>query len=238
MRELSQVPPLLLIRIGKGGGVAARRQHQIDVDADHPIRIGIAEPARDRGSPIATLRAETRKAEHLLHQGGDTIRHFRDAKPLLAGLKREPVSRQGGRHHREGIARIATESCRIGQTRDDIEKLENRARPAVQQEQRHRVGADASHMQVMEIDAVEPDAELRERIQRGFLGPPVECVTPVFGELAKMADIGAVSPCSTGRRIGKAGAGKTVAEIGDVGVGDTKREGDGFDGHDAARQVG
>ena len=91
----------------------------------------------------------------------------------------------------------------------------------MQQEQRHRVGADAGHMQVKEIDALERDAKLRKRIQRGFLGPPVECVAPVFGELPNIADVSAVGPCVAGCRIGKAGAGKTVAEIGDVGVGDT-----------------
>jgi hypothetical protein len=34
----------------------------------------------------------------------------------------------------------------------------------MQQEQRHRVGTDAGHMQVVEVDAVERDAELRKGV--------------------------------------------------------------------------
>ena len=37
-------------------------------------------------------------------------------------------------------------------------------------------GTDAGHMQIMQIDAVERDAELRKGVQRGFLGPPVKTV--------------------------------------------------------------
>src|SRR5713226_2876861 len=45
VRKFAEVTPLLLGRIGKGGGIAARRHHQVDVDADHPVRMRIAEPA-------------------------------------------------------------------------------------------------------------------------------------------------------------------------------------------------
>ena len=139
-----------------------------------------------------------------MHQGGDTIRHFGNAEPLLAGPEREAVARQGRRHHGEGIARVAAEARRIGEARDDLEKLEHRTGPAVQQQQRHRVGADAGHVQIMQVDAVERDAELRKGVQRGFLGPPVEFVAPVFRELAKIGDIGAIGPRFAGRLVGKA----------------------------------
>src|SRR3984893_17035079 len=87
MRKLVEVTPLLLGRIGKGGRIAARGHHQIDVDSDQAIRIRIAEPAGDRGSPIATLRAEADITQHVMHEGGDTIRHFGNTEPPLAWVE-------------------------------------------------------------------------------------------------------------------------------------------------------
>ncbi len=148
MRQFAEIALLLLGRIGKGFGIAARGHHQIDVDADHPVRMRITEPAGDRGAPVAALRAEAGKAEDVMHEGGNAVRHFWNAVPLLAGLEGKPVSRQGRRHHGEGIAGVATEARGIGETRNDIEELEHRAGPAVQQaaaawgQGRHRARAD------------------------------------------------------------------------------------------------
>src|ERR1700722_4207483 len=86
-------------------------------------------------------------------------------------------------------------------------------------------------MQVVQIDSIERDFELWKGVQRGFLGPPVEILAPVFGEPAKVGDIGAVCPCVAGRPVGEAGAGQTIAQIGDVGVRNPKREGRRLDGH-------
>ena len=166
-----------------------------------------------------------------MHQGCDTIGDFGNAEPLLAGAKRQAVSRQGRRHDGEGVARVAAEAGGIGEARNDLEKFEHRTGPAVQQEQRHRVRADAGHVQIMQIDAVERDAELRKGVECCFLRPPVKPVAPVFRKLAKIGDIGAIGPGLAGRLVGKAGAGKTIAQVGDVGVRDVKRKGRGF-GHD------
>src|SRR6202158_1882807 len=108
----------------------------------------------------------------------------------------------------------------------------------MQQEQRRRVGADAGHMQVVEIDTLERDAELRKGIKRGFLGAPVKIVAPILRKLPKISDVSAVVPCATGRLVGKARARETVAQVRNVGVRDMKSEWGGCDGHDAARPVG
>ncbi len=94
----------------------------------------------------------------------------------------------------------------------------------MQQDERHRVGTDAFDMQIMKVDAFERDAELRKGVQGSFFGPPVKFGAPVFREFAKITDIGAIGPCITGRLIGKARSSKAVAEVGDVGVRDMKRE--------------
>ena len=92
------------------------------------------------------------------------------------------------------------------------------------------------HMQIMQVDAVERHAKLRKGVQRGFLGPPVEIVAPVFSEAAKISDIGAIGPCLAGRLVGKASAGKTVAEVGNVGIRNTKTERGGIC-HVSARPI-
>jgi len=79
----------------------------------------------------------------------------------------------------------------------------------------------------MEIDAVEAERGIAGKtFQCGFLGPPVKMVAPsISASFAKdKPNIGRHRPMhrqAPGR--GKAGArGKTVAEVGDVGVRDTK----------------
>src|ERR1700675_4811701 len=47
-------------------------------------------------------------------------------------------------------------------------------------------GPTPGTLEIVQIDAVERDAELREGVQRGFLGPPVEIIAPVFHELAQI----------------------------------------------------
>src|SRR5258708_2158835 len=80
----------------------------------------------------------------------------------------------------------------------------------------------------MQVDAVERDAELRKGVERGFLGAPVEILAPVFGELAQIADIGAIGPGFARGLVGETRAGKAIAQVGDVGIRNMKREGGGF----------
>src|SRR6202035_1305564 len=89
-------------------------------------------------------------------------------------------------------------------------------------------------MQEMQIDVADRHAKLRESVQRGFLGPPVEIIAPVSDELAQIGDIRAIGPGVSGRLVGETGAGKTLAKVGEVGVEDVKRERPGVDGHDRA----
>src|SRR5437588_9732709 len=86
-------------------------------------------------------------------------------------------------------------------------------------------------MQIVQIDVTKPCAELRERIQRGFLRAPVEFRVPVFHEFAKIADFRPVGPSLAGSGIGKAGAREALAKIRNIRVGDMQREWDGLACH-------
>src|SRR3954449_13124475 len=101
----------------------------------------------------------------------------------------------------------------------------------MQQQQRHRIGADAGDMQIVQVDIFKRYAELRKSVQRGFLGAPIEFGAPIFREFTQIRDVSAVSPRFAGRRIRKARPGKTLAEVGNVGIRDMQREWNGLDCH-------
>ena len=54
----------------------------------------------------------------------------------------------------ERVVIHATEASRIGQSRDDVEKLEHRSRPAMRQQQRQWPRPIALHMQEVQVDTV------------------------------------------------------------------------------------
>jgi len=211
-------------------------------DVDEHVGGGFNPPVpTNRGGPeygrfveaVRTLQDLTRGADAPDGVIAEAAELIESAGRLLAPYDADEWHSPSGRRmdlpNRGNILQIpvdltVTEAGRIGEARDDVEKLEHRAGPAVQQEQRHRIGADTGYMQVVQVDVVKRHAELWKGVQRGFLGPPVELAAPVFGEPAKIRDIGAIGPCITGRLVGETRAGQTVAEIADVGVRNTKRE--------------
>ncbi len=86
------------------------------------------------------------------------------------------------------------------------------------------VGPDAGDTEVVQVDAVQRDAELREGVEHRLLPPPVEPGAPVLHEAAQAGDVGAEFPGFAGRLIRVAGAGEALAQIGNVGVGNVQRE--------------
>jgi hypothetical protein len=105
--------------------------------------------------------------------------------------------------HGEGIGRITTEARGLRQARDQIKDLEDRAGPAMREQQRHRRRAFAGGMQEVQIDAVQRHAELREGIGRRLLCAPVEPVLPIAEQAARVRNIGAVGPGGSGARSGR-----------------------------------
>jgi hypothetical protein len=91
------------------------------------------------GAPVAALRAVALVPEprHQLRPGGSDPR---DAPPSVCGLSAEPVARQRRTDHVECVLRGASVSGRIGERADHLEELDDRARPTVGHDQRHRPG--------------------------------------------------------------------------------------------------
>ena len=120
--------------IGQHVRVPAHRK-QVDVDAKDFVGMRITETRRGKPTPVAALYGEPRIPQPG-HQIGQTISHFLDAETLLPRFERQTVARQRRRDDSECIRRIATETRRIGQPRNQIEELVHRARPTVHQQQR------------------------------------------------------------------------------------------------------
>src|SRR4030095_11291956 len=91
---------------------------------------------------------------------------------------REAVARQRRRDHMEGVGGLAAMSFGVGQPRDDVEKLHDRAGPAVHEKQRKGVGTSGASVDEMDRLAIDPGAEVREMIEPRLLGSPVVLVAP------------------------------------------------------------
>ena len=184
--------------------------------------MGIAQPGRDERAPVAALRAEPRVAEDAGHQLRHAVRHRLDRKARLAGRERQAAPRQRRCHHGEGIVRIAAEACRIGQAWDDVQELEHRARPAVQEQERHGLRPGAGNVQTVQVDPVQRHLELREGIEPRLLRTPVEPLGPVADELAQIGEVGAIRPWLARRLVRKARPPQPLAQVGDRRIGDVQ----------------
>ena len=157
------------------------------------------------------------------------------AEARLPRREGQAIARQRRRDDGEGIRRVTAEGRRVGQPRDDVEEFEDRAGPAMHQQQRRRVRPLPRHMQVMQVDPVQRHLELREGVQRGLLRAPVEAVPPMRDEFAEVGGAGAVGPgIAAGRDrrlVRQPGAGQPVAQLGDGLLRDGQREGLGLGGH-------
>jgi hypothetical protein len=84
------------------------------VDARHPLGVLDGQAVGDHGPDVAAVGAESLIAEHLGHQLGPEL-----GDPVGAASTRqrvaEPVARQGGDYHVEGVGRVAAVAGRVGQ---------------------------------------------------------------------------------------------------------------------------
>ena len=92
----------------------------------------------------------------------------------------------------------------VGQPRDDVEELDDRPGPPVDEQDRE--GVVTRRTGVDEVDRLPVDrrAEVVELVEQCLLGPPVVAVTPVIDELAHVLDRHPVLPLRPFDLVGKA----------------------------------
>ena len=122
--------------------------------AHRPARTREAKLARDPRAEVAALRAVALVAEPA-HQLGPGLGDAVEAPARSRGPVRRSRSRAARGDDVEGVGRIAAVGAGIGQRADDVEELDDRAGPAVGEDQRHRVGfgrTDVQEVDVLPVD--------------------------------------------------------------------------------------
>jgi hypothetical protein len=116
----------------------------------------------------------------------------------------EAVARQGRNHDVERVRRAAAMRGGIGERLDDLQLLDDRARPAVRDDERQCIVMLRSHMNEMNVQPVDLGQELRMGVQPRLRLPPVVLRRPVTGELLHRRQLHALRLIGDGLPVGPA----------------------------------
>ena len=177
------------------------------------LRIERADPRRDLRAPVAALRAVARVAE-AVHQLDERPRDAPHVPAARARGLREAVARAAtGATTWNASAALAAVRLRVGQPRDDVEELDDRAGPAVREEQRQRVRVRRARVDEVDRLAVDARAEVLELVEPRLLRAPVVLVAPVLDQLAQVVDRDPVLPARALDLVREAGPRQPAAQV-------------------------
>ena len=91
-------------------------------------------------------------------------------------------------------------------TWNDLEHLDERARPSVRDDEGNWIGPLSFRVDVVDAQPVDVSHKVVELVDAGLLGAPVESILPVLAELADVGEAGAVVPAYVLKLVGPAGA--------------------------------
>ena len=154
------------------------------VDANHWLGIG---QRHERGNPgpeisaLSPVALVTQTTHEAVPQPGDVL----IVHAHLTGPLGESVTRKGRDDDVKG-GTVDAVGVRIGQEGHERKQFDERARPAVAQNQRNAVPMSGRLMDEVDMDAVEIGAELVDRVQLAFLCAPIELVGPIRKQLFKV----------------------------------------------------
>ena len=207
---------VLLDRCGvlRPGVGRRRRDHVVHVDAGHALGVRRAELGGEDAAPVAALHAVA-LVPQVRHQ---RVERRGDARDAPAALARSAAEAEAGQGRDDEVELLA-------QRPEDPMELVDRARPAVEQQQRERVGRRAAHMPEVQVDAVDLVPEAGDRVELRLGRAPVVAVAPVLAELADRLDLRPVVPLRAGDRLGPARLPQPPPQVGQHGVGDLDAKG-------------
>ena len=87
----------------------------------------------------------------------------------------------------EGVGGIAAMACGVGQRADDVRGLDDRAGPAVGDDQWQRARLGGADVHKVHVLAVDDGGELRKLVQLCLVGAPVVIGAPVGGQVFQVA---------------------------------------------------
>jgi hypothetical protein len=162
------------------------------VTAPHEQGVLVIDDTGDRKDGTHTaLRHKSRIAEtpHQLHPG---TCHAGGVPTGLLRLGGEPVAGHRRDHHIERVRGVAAMRRRVGERAGDVQHLDDRARPAVRDDQRQRVLVRRPDVDEVDVQAVDLGHELRQGVQPRLEPPEVVLGLPVLRESCIVANC---TPC-------------------------------------------
>ena len=108
------------------------------MNAEQPFWCLATHRVGDAGTLIAAL-GDVAGVSEAAHQLGPGPRDATSVPADLRRLVREAVAGQGRNHQIESVLCAAAVGGRVGERADDVQHLDDRARPAVRYDQRQRV---------------------------------------------------------------------------------------------------
>src|SRR5882672_8069257 len=114
-----------------------KQYRQIEMDRREPFHVLFGHPRRDARTPVAALREIVGVAQ-APHQHRPCPRDSRQAPAARGRLVGKAIARKRGHNDMEGVFGPTAVLRRVGQRTDDIEELEDAARPAVGEDDRAR----------------------------------------------------------------------------------------------------
>src|SRR4051812_42362400 len=146
MRKLFEIGRFLFIRRRKTR--IAPHCEKIEMDAEKPLGMTPAEHRADESAPVAALRGET-LVPQFAHQLDEDLGNLLYAEARLARPERKRVAGQRRRDDRKALC----------QERDQPPELDDRARPAVREQERDRFRTPARLVDEVQLDAADGDRE-------------------------------------------------------------------------------
>jgi hypothetical protein len=129
----------------------------------------------------------------------------------LVGRAGEPEAGDGRGDDVEGVRRVAAVGGGVGERAEDVEELDDRAGPAVGDDERQRLGLGGAYVHEVDVLAVDDGRELRKFVEPGLMGAPVVGSCPVLRERLEVTERDAAVPAGAGQLAGPASAGYAVA---------------------------
>ena len=105
------------------------------------------------------------------------------SQPVAVGLAENPWPGQRGNHQMERVRRARAVRRGIGERLDDLQLLDDRARPPVRDDQRQRVLVLGANVDEMDVKPVDLGDEVRQSVQFRLTRAPVVVCPPVAREL-------------------------------------------------------
>ena len=153
-----------------------------------------ADRGRDRRTPVAALRAVARIAEAIHQHRPGLTRCDRRPSPSSVGLSREAEAGQRRTDDVKRVGGVAAVRGRIGQRLDHLVELDDRTRPAMGDDQRHRFRVRRADVQEMNVEPVDLGGELRKAIEPRLAPAPVVLLGPVAADVLDPLQRRALAP--------------------------------------------